>query len=460
MADEEQSLKIKIQTTADGTGAKQTEEALRGVKKEAGGAAEEMKKGSASAKEFGKELKEGGKVTHELEAALAGLERGGLGGFISAAKNAGKAIAILATSSIGAVLIPVLAVAGATFLALNKAIEHNREAMKKTFEENAKAAEAYQKKVEELKKSSEKALKEMTADVEKLAAAYKEVVAQIDEAAKRQDRLGKAKGELATATLDTDEKKALAKATSPEQREAIKRDFQTKRDIQETRGKVGDLDNTDLGAFVQKKNAEEAISAARRQNDEAAARTNEQRRTFEGAQGAAADLYKASPTSAATQAAQKRALAEREGLKQAEKNQKEVGVQTSGIIKQAQEQIDAAKLTVEETGLRRKTYQKIIEGKLSDLSTGDKEKEDAQKKAGAEVAGKEKEIKDAKDAAFAKTGLTVDPNIKGMEGELAKARDSQAKAYTVVVQDAQARKKESDGLRGQMKVLKERTGGG
>lgn len=141
----DQNLNIKVTLTGDTAGAKQAETALHGVKKAAEEAGHGAGETAKQTKELGHEVKELTHLGHEAEAALEGLEQGGLSGIARAGTNAAKVLktvgAALGGLSTGTVLV-FLAAATAAVIGLKNA-----------FGEEGEAAESAEKKTEKLNKA-------------------------------------------------------------------------------------------------------------------------------------------------------------------------------------------------------------------------------------------------------------------------------------------------------------------
>lgn len=409
MADE-QDLNIRIRVTGDTAAAKQAEGALQGVKDAAGKTGEAATKAAKETKSLGTEVKEMSRIGHEAEGVLHGLERGGLGGLAQAGINAGKIIRALATGAIGAVLVPAVVGVTALIKILTHVSEENAKAMKKMWDDHAASSQRYADKLEEVKKTSEKNLKEMVKQVEALAKSYADVEKAIDSAASRIAKLAGAKKDLETATIDTEEKKALAAVTTPEAKERVTKQFALRREKISAKESVSGFENTELDAKVRIDAAQKHIQDVRQKQDEAEAKVREAEADFEKKRQAARNV--GTLPGKAAEDTRKDALAAGEALKQAKLNAKEVGQKTGEEVTRATDAIQAAKLTIEETSLRRQAYTKIVEGKLVDEGQAKKESAKAAQEAQAKggFKGQEKAIGDIK--AISDTGNILKEAVK------------------------------------------------
>lgn len=465
MGNEDQELKIKVTLQGDTAGGTEVEQSLKKVTAATGETGKSALEGARSTRELGTEVKHLGQLGHEVERVMEGLARGGLGGLAESGKAAGQIIRTLASGALGAVLVPAVAAATIGLLLMKKAAEANEEAIKKAFENNAKAGEAYATSLEALKKASEKRLAEIGKGVDQVIAKYKELTELIDAAAKRQEKLGGAKADLQKATTDTAEKKALLGAATPDEAARIKSDFALRRQKEEGQETVAGFQNKELAAGVRSDVAKDALAELENQKRKITATLDRGDRDAsfkkENIVNGGLDIRGDIDTSQRVVESRRQALAARDAAKDArEKAQPELQ-KVAGAIREQEAIINAAKVEVEETSLRRQAYQKIIEGKAADNQLKEKtERTDAAKKQAAQAtteAGVAGEIAAVKDADFKSLDLKH-TDTSALEAKLGEIHSSQASTYKAIAEHAQATVKEDHLLKDQLRNSRE--GGG
>lgn len=137
-----------------------------------------------------------------LQTAFNGLSQGGIGGLVTAGRGLITTITALASSALGAVLIPILATAGAGFLYLSNQVKKNEEQIKKWAEESKKAAESRKASIAEILAASDAALTKEAAKVDALAKKYAELGEQIDQTRAKVDQLNQARTAVDLAKVD------------------------------------------------------------------------------------------------------------------------------------------------------------------------------------------------------------------------------------------------------------------
>lgn len=352
MSDSRTALEILIRTTAEMQGVNLTEDGLQRVKEKvqelsaknnenaesSSGVTDAMKeqaqetlrnmaateKASASAKQaasaaqgFAKELGALRLAGNGVSKIMNGLSQGDLPGLVNAARGVGDVFKAMQTgfatfagaaSAAAVVAAPLLVLIGAMKLAANDA----EVAMKRWWDEAAKSAEAYKVKSAEIKVAAAADLAAMLADVAKLAAAYDSLIGRMDAADKRAKEVSAAQKEL-----------ALAKASTPEERAAIEKQFAENA-----------VANDILNAGVREKNAKEAQTQASQENRNAEAGVRDAELAF-----------KANPS-----------RANRDALAAAKGNLDEVQTRTSEVFKKTDGEIDDARHTRKLGGIKQDTF--------------------------------------------------------------------------------------------------------
>ena len=196
----EQDLEFQVKVTQSGDGLEQTQRQLQGLGRTATATGEAAHKAGGQMKETGKEIKELGKIGHEAERVLEGLERGGIGGMITALRNFG-AMLKAAGAAIGGPFLAALVAVGVAWKVVTDIITRNEHAIEKIFEERKKQIEERKKLVEEMGKETAKAFKEAAEAAKIETAAMQALDHAMDEAAKRSGTLIKAQNELTLAMI-------------------------------------------------------------------------------------------------------------------------------------------------------------------------------------------------------------------------------------------------------------------
>lgn len=463
----ENELQVKVTVQGDTAGAQEVESAIKGIKQEAGGLSATTKEGLQDQAKIALAYQVSGKAAGEAAEKVKGLGLAsyGLREIIGGIQFGRPAEAIRGlinvTRGLGGAFIGTTALIAGPFIAalgaMRLKIAENETTMKRWYTEHEANTKKYLTLLEEMKKASAVALKEMTAEVDQLAKSYEGVVHAIDAAANRVKTLGAARDELAKATLDTEEKQALAKAPTAAAREQITAEYARKREALETKQKLSGFDTAELDAQVRTKAAQEQITKADQQRREAEARVQQAQQVFDEKSRNALNYGKSTAPNA--EAARKEALAAREALQEAQQNAVTIGGKTGAEIEKAQETIDAAKLEIEETQLRRAAYQKILEGKLAEAQTPKAEG------AVKQLAGSQQSAKDiqaqiyaAKEADFKSSTLGQHTDTSKLEAELAKARRAEADAYQMIAKDGAERAKSANNIKQQIKNSRESSG--
>jgi hypothetical protein len=206
-------LQINIKTTADLSGAKATEDSLKGLGQAASDAGKQGASGASEIKGLGREVKELSHLGHDAERVMDGLARGGLGGLAQAGTGAARIIKALALSfgPLGWAALAVGTLVGAFFALKDSATEAN-----KTLEDTKKDTEGAARALSEAKKSSdeaEKSLKNLAENGAKDAAEAGKLLEEsfvkaeraITRAAEAAAKVRKAENELQLAKIDAAE---------------------------------------------------------------------------------------------------------------------------------------------------------------------------------------------------------------------------------------------------------------
>jgi hypothetical protein len=348
-------LEIQIKTTADLQGLKLTEQGLQRVKEATQQVAskseayvqshskvtDEMKRQAQAASEVlsdqdklakhyqvsAQAADNLGKNIGTLKGGFSGLSQvmGGLlsgnitqvtQGFLTLSKtaaNASPAIQALfgqiASGAAAAMVVaaPLIVAIGA----MKQMAADNEKAMQRWWGEAAKSAEAYKQKSAEVKAAAQADLDAMLVKVRELAAGYQSLISDMDRAQSRAKEVANAQKEL-----------ALAKATTPEEKAAIEAKF----------GAAG-LESDQLNAGVRQRNAEETLTKARGQMDDAEAGVRDAEIAFQN-----------NPT-----------RANQDAVKAAKANRDKVSSEISPVIEKSYSEMEAARHTTKIAGIRQDT---------------------------------------------------------------------------------------------------------
>lgn len=335
-------------------------------------------------------------------------------------------------------------------MALTEKAKENQAAIDKIYKEQTESSENTTKMIEAQSIRRVAAHEKEMKAVQALATAYEESRARTDKAYGRDEQLDPAKKKLRDETLNAQEKKELAGARTDLERKRIKEKYELKRSGNEGRDTLNDFDRADARANIEKQKAEEAMNAANQKTREADLAVSDAQRQFDLALEGTR-VFKPTDNSAAAQAARDKARAAQENLKKTKEDRDKITGETGAIIKSAQEEIDAANLVKEETDLRRRAYQKIIDGKAADASRSDPGMQKEAEEAGATAADIERRIAAEKDRASRSLKFGDKANVDGLVKELEAARKSEAEKNKAIVDDLRKRKAESDQAKRQVK---------
>ncbi len=388
MSDSQTELEIKIRTVLEGQGIKATDEQLRGLAQSTASTGQAAHNAAAATKHLGSEVKHLSHLGHEAEGVLMGLERGGLGGLAQAGTNAGRILKTLASGAMGAVLIPAALALTGVLVALKHKAEQTAKEIEKIFEGAKKAHEAYAAGVEANNARIEASEKKAKAAMEETTEAIKRRDDLVEESRKHADRLDPLRTDLRDQKLEQGEKNALAKTKDPLLQARIKADFKGRRERNTIADKLGGLANADSRAGIDINHNQEDISNAQQaiRNHEADVRAAKEefdsalQKTKAFAKGKSTggfDLELGRPTtvddlSEAGVEARKQALIAKDNLEKVKGSAQRGIADSSKIIQAAQANIDAAKLTIEETGLRREFYKNALKQQSKEGDSAEK----------------------------------------------------------------------------------------
>ncbi|MBA4136773.1 MAG: hypothetical protein C0518_05600 [Opitutus sp.] len=305
-------------------------------------------KAAAGSKDLGRDLANLSRAGQETGRVMNGLSQGGIGGLITACRGAIGVIKALATGTIGAVLLPIVAAAGGALLLLGKRARDNAAEMRKAFDEAAKNAEDFKTRLEAATAGVQESLRLQGEAVQQLTRDFDELLGRIDQASKRNTTLATAERAALDAQLDADEQQAIANAR-PDERDDVRRTFaRRRRDVQFQRQEQ-DITNTDLSATVREKAASEAQQAARAELDALGALIREAQAKADEAL-ARTQQYAATDSSPDAMAARNEARVQQETVKKLEAD----AARPTAIAAKADAEVQAAALAREEAALRRR----------------------------------------------------------------------------------------------------------
>lgn len=323
-----EDLQIRITTTADTTGAKQTAAALDDVNQ----AAQKTAKGTA---ELGKEADKTsghfrglGRAAYGFREIVGGIQYNRpiefLRGLVNIVLGLGGAFVTTAAVIAGPLV--------AALLLMKKIANDNEKAMKDLWENATHQTKEYKDGVAAAKEESAKDLAAMLADVKALSAGYAELLGRMEAAEKRGKELAGARKELALAQADTPEKKAAVEATF---------------------GSAG-LETEGLQAGVRKENSEAAIRQIDAVRTAAAIKTAKARGDRDDAVQRAGFFSPEADSPAARVARTQAAIADSR-YKEAVENEKKVNAEAAPEISRAEKVIDESRTVSEVSAIKRQT---------------------------------------------------------------------------------------------------------
>ena len=201
MASDDLELKATISVTKTGDGIEQATKQVEQLGKAADKTGTAAKVASTSVKQVGGEMKEMGKLAHEAENAMLGLERGGIGGTITALKNFGAMIKTVG-AAMGGPLVAALAAVGVAWKVMSDIITANEKAIAKIFEDRKSQIEERKNLTEAMNAAMVKSFKEVAAAATLEASAIKALDVAMAGAAERSKILADAQYNLAKANLE------------------------------------------------------------------------------------------------------------------------------------------------------------------------------------------------------------------------------------------------------------------
>jgi hypothetical protein len=389
-----------------------------------------------------RDLRESGRGATEI---LEGLERGGLSGLGQAARGSfnllkGLTAGFTEAGAAGAVALPVLAAGAAAIFLLRQRGEEMARDNQKSLDEAGKAWERYKRLVSDATAAIEADFKKQSDAIDHLTENLNNRFDQIAKAEERNKRLNASGNDLANARRDSAEKAALAGASTPEEKARISSDFARRKESDEISQTISGFDNTELGAQTRVRAAQEELTTARAQRRDQQVTLSDAERRAEETKGIASS-FAPDDTSATAAAARKEALAAREALKVAQGKSEELDKKLAPDEKRAQEEIEAAKATLQETSDRRAAYKALIEGKASDEKASLQSDQNNLNKDSGAIADKQAEITATKSADAASLEFNKHTDTSKAEAQLAGMRASQEKSNAVLIDHAVQTKK-------------------
>lgn len=431
------------------------QEALRNLEADEKGAGTKRKATDASAA-LTKELRGLQQAGQGLNGVFEGLSQGGLGGFIQAGRGALQLLRGMGSALVN--LGPAAIAVGAALKALDLAAQSNQNAIARAYQSHAEASAKAAASLEADTKKMEQALDRVILKIQKSAAAFDDLQQRSDRAEKRVSATNAANRELDLAQLDEQEKAALARASTPEARDSISREFALRRKDVDRRFEQAELEGAGLQAGVRRQQALDEQARQRRLVDQADAQVRAAEDEFNAAK-AEADIYAPTDTRAPVEALRKQALAKRSALEAAQKKRDEVAAAAGEVFQRTSAQIEQADLDISLTGTRSRTAGSRSRARISDLQRQTQEGAAAVEAADRGVSSIERQIAGVREGA-ARGGFGATADTSGLERELAAARAERDRLYQTFVKDSRDSRKEMEALQRQLKNTREQRGGG
>jgi hypothetical protein len=286
--DPAKELQIKIGTTADVAGAEQAERSLEGVA-QAGAAAGKGSKvaadqfdflgkagaqaaaGSTDAAKALSDLKNAGTGASQVLNGVRVAAQGGISGIFGMAQAVRGLITVVRAGVVSSGPIGLLVIALGTLAGLFLALTGRSKETSDALENTGNASDRLKKKLGELEISAKQSLKEQIERVEQLTSSYDDLIARVTAAEERMRASIKLQTDLKSAQIDRDEQRALAGATSAEQREAISRQFGAQRQTFQASVAAAELETRELQAKLQLQQAQAQLAGLQREKDQSAA---------------------------------------------------------------------------------------------------------------------------------------------------------------------------------------------
>jgi hypothetical protein len=365
-------------------------------------ATEAKKRAADTAKLLAKDLGSLKSAGQGVSQVFAGLSSGGVGGAIQSFRGMLQVVTSLRTGvgalvqQLGRGLAAGAAVAAPAIIAIKamgQAAETTAKNTQKTLDDAAKASEERTKRLEEHSARVQAALQKELKLIQELQAGYDKLNAAQDRGDARQSALNKAETDRQLATIDTREKEALAKATTPERRAAIAAAAERERTkVRERAGQI-DRDNVQLRAGVRIAREEENI---RNQSDvlrRAQTEANQAELDAAKAEDVAKTANKENPNSEAARSRTKEALEARARAKTLREKADQVRVAVGENQEASRIAIEQARTQQEVGSIEQQTANTQRAGRLVDLREQEKQ---LVRRVGSEQAAKGSENVDPK----------------------------------------------------------------
>ncbi len=181
------------------------------------------------------ETKELSHLGHEASGVMEGLARGDMAGLAQAGSNAARIFKTLATSSLGAPLLAALSAAAAAMYALKVIVRDAEKEIERETEKGNASVKRKKELLEATARVAEISLQKEEKAVEKLTATWNDLDAAVERAHKRTEQADAAKRDDTDAKTNLAEQQALAKAKTPDEKEAIQRRIAGQRNDQKNK---------------------------------------------------------------------------------------------------------------------------------------------------------------------------------------------------------------------------------
>lgn len=319
---------------------------------------EAQRKAADAGRETAESLREASRTAREAHEVISGLERGGIGGLVSALRGL---IGLLrgpyaaAMGSVGVVAAGIAAPVIVGIKIMRDKFEENRKAMEDMWTGAAQRADRYKQAIEQIDTAAKKMTDDMLTNLNEINQSMSDMEGRMQQAADRSSKINSAKREQAFAQMDLQKQQELAKATTPEQRQAIEATYAQKRTDYENAAARNDLINEQLNAKLTVSNFSGQQKAARDQIRTADLEAEQAKSDYETLAARSTEAYHqygASDYQLNLQEQAKEAKAKYDKLQEAaDKVREEAGK----IIEAAQKQIDQATVTLETIPIRQQT---------------------------------------------------------------------------------------------------------
>ena len=359
MPEDDIGLKVRIETEADASGLTDAQQAIQGAGTDVKGLSGDFRTATRSGYEFG--------------LIMRGLERGGVGGAMTAVRGLRGLLATLGPAFVtsAGVMAPVIAAVAIGLVELKRRAKENEEAMQAMWAGAENRAKSYKAAVEAIQKAADAMTKDFLADLDEINRRMKEMDANAAMATKHFDELRKSTKERADAETELAKQRELSAAKTPAERAEIEARYGAQAAQTGFAGEANQVENDRLNAQNDKKNATNRILEADETMRAAQLQAENAKKEFENATVNAGEALAAGGTPEYVAGLQEHAKELKAKAEALAKTVETTGAEVGKIMDEANKKIGEADIVLENLANRRAAIS--AKGAAAGIAAGRKE---------------------------------------------------------------------------------------